>query len=371
MTIDLLPTLSDEQEMLAEASIRLMERSWPMTSVRAYADGAPGPDDGYLSTAAELGWFGLLVGESLGGGSVSTNGLVDAALIAAERGARLQPGPFVGHSVAVATLAAGATSQHPAVLQRFLGGTAWATCSLEVSDASAPTTRRSGDEWRVDGAIPVLAEVERCEQLVVAARGDHGTTLVLVDAGAAGVSIDTITGVDVTRRWSQVSFDSVHVELIAESSADTDVLLLRLRQLASVLQAAESVGAMQADFELALQYAKDRIAFGRPIGSFQAVKHLLADTSLSLEMAKAIVGAAAAALGSGAPDGPQLAHAAKAFVAARGIELAHNCFQVFGGIGFTWEHDQHLYFRRLAADAECFGSEMQHRDLLLDVAGVA
>jgi alkylation response protein AidB-like acyl-CoA dehydrogenase len=126
---------------------------------------------------------------------------------------------------------------------------------------------------------------------------------------------------------------------------------------------------MQADFDLALQYSKDRIAFGRPIGSFQAIKHMLADTSLWLEMAKALVTTAATALGGGAPDGAELAHAAKSFVAERGVELAQNCFQVFGGIGYTWEHDQHFWFRRLASDAECFGSASAHRERLFELVG--
>jgi alkylation response protein AidB-like acyl-CoA dehydrogenase len=128
---------------------------------------------------------------------------------------------------------------------------------------------------------------------------------------------------------------------------------------------------MHTDFHMALQYAKDRVAFGRPIGSFQALKHILADMSLSLEMSAGLVAAAATALGSGAADGPELAHAAKAFVAEHGIELAHNSFQVFGGIGYTWEHDQHLFLRRLAADAECFGSPAWHRTRLLETAEVA
>jgi alkylation response protein AidB-like acyl-CoA dehydrogenase len=146
--------------------------------------------------------------------------------------------------------------------------------------------------------------------------------------------------------------------------------VVRLREIAAVLVAAESVGAMQADFDAALQYSRDRIAFGRPIGSFQAIKHLLADTSLHLEMAKGLVASAAAALGRGEPDGAELAHAAKAFVAERGLELAQNCFQVFGGIGYTWEHDQHFFFRRLASDAQCFGSAAAHRAQLLDTVGV-
>jgi alkylation response protein AidB-like acyl-CoA dehydrogenase len=175
-----------------------------------------------------------------------------------------------------------------------------------------------------------------------------------------------LEGLDVTRRWSEVEFVEVQVasaDVLDCSSAD-------LSALAAVLVAAESLGAMQADFDLALQYAKDRIAFGRPIGSFQAIKHLLADTSLWLEMAKGLVAASATSLGSGAPDGAELAHAAKSFVAERGVELAQNCFQVFGGIGYTWEHDQHFWFRRLASDAECFGSSSAHREQLFELVGV-
>ena len=169
-----------------------------------------------------------------------------------------------------------------------------------------------------------------------------------------------------TRHWSAVDFTGVTVgadDVIARGGS-------RASEVAAVLAAAESVGAMHADFELALQYSKDRIAFGRPIGSFQAIKHLLADTSLWLEMSKALVASAASALGRGAPDGPELAHAAKAFVAERGLELAQNCFQVFGGIGYTWEHDQHFWFRRLAADAEQFGAAPSHRSQMLDAVGV-
>ena len=155
------------------------------------------------------------------------------------------------------------------------------------------------------------------------------------------------------------------------AGAATEAALAHQAQVAAVLVAAESVGAMRADLDMAVAYAKDRVAFGRPIGSFQGLKHLIADASLSLEMAMGVVAAAATALGAGDPDGPQLAHAAKAFVADHGLELAHTCFQVFGGIGYTWEHDQHLFLRRLAADAELFGSPGWHRERLLEAAGVA
>jgi alkylation response protein AidB-like acyl-CoA dehydrogenase len=316
-----------------------MESEHPLATVRACADGATYDEEAYRRTAADLGWFGILADETHGGGSMSGNGLLDAALIAAERGARLQPGPFVGHNVVVHALTVSGARR--GLLDQLVSGGAWAT-------------------WV--GESRVVADGASCRWVLVHA----GSTSVLVRSDAPGVNMRPLEGLDVTRHWCAIVVDDA-----ALAAGDVvDVPEAHLSVVAAVLSAAESVGAMQADFDVALQYAKDRIAFGRPIGSFQAIKHLLADTSLWLEMVKGLVAAAATALGSGAPDGAELAHAAKAFVAERGVELAQNCFQVFGGIGYTWEHDQHFWFRRLAADAECFGSAAAHRTRLLDAVGV-
>jgi alkylation response protein AidB-like acyl-CoA dehydrogenase len=141
-------------------------------------------------------------------------------------------------------------------------------------------------------------------------------------------------------------------------------------QIACVLNVAEAVGAMDHDFEMAVQYSKDRIAFGRPIGSFQAVKHLLADTSLLLEMSKAMAESAAEAVGSGRSDASEVASMAKAFVSESAIQLAQSCFQSFGGIGYTWEHDQHLYLRRLTMDAALYGDASWHRERLCVLKGL-
>jgi len=169
-----------------------------------------------------------------------------------------------------------------------------------------------------------------------------------------------------------VRFDHARVPSSALLRAPETVVELLDRQLAvaATLTAAEAVGAMDHEFEMTLQYAKDRIAFGRPIGSFQAVKHLLADTSLSLEMSKAVVLAAARTLGSDDDYGPQAASIAKALVGEAALELAQSCFQIFGGIGYTWEHDQHLYLRRLTTDAGLFGDADWHREHLCQLAGL-
>jgi alkylation response protein AidB-like acyl-CoA dehydrogenase len=368
MTVGLLPALTDEQEMFVDASARFMDAEMSLTAVRALAGGTPRDDAAYRSAAAELGWLGLLATEADGGGSISENPVLDAAIVAAELGARLQPGPFAGHAVVVDALSN--AGGHLDVLGGLASGREWATWTF--GSETSCTVRVEAGDLIVDGRVEPVADAGACAHLLVVATGPAGCTQVLVPADAPGVSRRALDGLDITRRWFAVELAGVRVPVdavVGTPGRDTERQVARETQLGAVLVAADAVGAMHADFTTAVQYAKDRTAFGRPIGSFQAIKHILADTSLSLEMSKGIVADAARALGAGAVDGPELAHAAKAFVSEHSVDLMHSCFQVFGGIGFTWEHDQHLYLRRLAADAVMFGSAAWHRTRLLDVAG--
>jgi alkylation response protein AidB-like acyl-CoA dehydrogenase len=185
------------------------------------------------------------------------------------------------------------------------------------------------------------------------------------------MTVTPLDSLDITRGFAEVELDGLEVPASALlGEGDAAALVDRQLAVACVLTTAESVGAMDHDFEMALQYAKDRIAFGRPIGSFQAIKHLLADTSLMLEMSKAIVLAAANSVGTDDGYGLEAASMAKAFVGDCGIDLAQNCFQVFGGIGFTWEHDQHLYLRRVTTDSALFGAPAWHRERLCQLSGL-
>jgi alkylation response protein AidB-like acyl-CoA dehydrogenase len=266
---------------------------------------------------------------------------------------------------------ASATNRPAGVLEELVQGAGWATWI--VADRSGASLSIDGS-GRLTGTADVVPGGPDCSWFLVAADGPAGRTQVVVAADTPGVTVRDLHGLDVTRRWATITFDDVSLGedvIVGTPGAPTDAAMASQTQLAAVLTAAETVGAMHADHAIAVQYAKDRIAFGRPIGSFQAVKHLLANTSLYLEMSKAIVANAADALGRGEPDGPQLAHAAKAFVTEHSIELAHGCFQVFGGIGYTWEHDQHLFLRRIAADAQVFGSAADHRYDLIERAEVA
>lgn len=356
--------------MLVWSSVGQMESSWPMSTVRAMADGGPRSLTGYRGVAAELGWLGLMVTEGQGGGSPSGNGVADAALIAAERGARLQPGPFVGHAVVVDTLGRTGDQRHSSVLSELVDGRSWSTWAF--AESTGLRAEPFADGPRLSGRIQSVADAADCGWLLVQSSSGDGLLQVLLPIDVQGLAVRPSKGLDVTRRWFDLEFDGVPAKgnLLARPGTAAEMAFARQAQVAAVLIAADAVGAMQSDFDLALRYSKERIAFGRPIGSFQAIKHLLADTSLWLEMSKGLVAEAADALGRGDPRGPELAHATKAFVAERGVELAHNCFQVFGGIGYTWDHDQHLHLRRITADSISYGSAAWHRERLLRAAGV-
>jgi alkylation response protein AidB-like acyl-CoA dehydrogenase len=362
--------LTEDQELFVQTTVRFIEATYPLDAVRENAGGGAGPDDSYRKQAADLGWFAMLVPESLGGGSVSDNGVLDCALIAYARGALLQPSAFVDTNiVAYAIAQAGSAEQRTGLLPALISGAqsaSWAASALGA-DAS-PTAGVSAIDrdgtWVLSGVKTLVHDADRSDWLLVTADSPGGPRQFLIERDTPGVSVRVLNGLDITRCFCQVRFEDTAVPSSArlgpaEGSAD---LIDRQLQIACVLVAAESSGAMDHDMTMAVQYAKDRIAFGRPIGSFQAVKHLLADTSLMLEMSKATVQAAALAVGSNDDDSDVVASVAKAFVGDCGVDLAQNCFQVFGGIGYTWEHDQHLYLRRLSTDAALFGNASWHRE---------
>jgi alkylation response protein AidB-like acyl-CoA dehydrogenase len=319
----------------------------------------------------------MLIPEEFGGGTVSGNGVVDAAVVAEERGRVLQPGAFVAtNAVAYGLAAEGTEEQRAKVLPSIASGDAAVTWALASSEGDwSPgnglhaTSRTNG--FVLTGAGGFVQDADLAHWILVTASGDRGLSQFLVAAGTPGVSIRRLEGLDVTRRFCEVRLDDVELPvtaLVGQLGAASSTVTHQL-DVALALTVAEMVGAMDRDFEVALDYAKVRTAFGRPIGSFQAVKHLLADTSLALEMSKAMAVAAAKAVGDARDDATEVASMAKAFVSDSAVDLAQNCFQVFGGIGYTWEHDQHLYLRRLTTDAALYGDAAWHRERVWEFYG--
>jgi alkylation response protein AidB-like acyl-CoA dehydrogenase len=319
----------------------------------------------------------MLVPEEYGGGSVSGAGLSDAAVVATERGRVLQPAPFVPTNVVADALArAGSDDQRSKVLPALAAGEslgAWVVAGPGGGWEAGQAVRcqAGGQGFLLEGAGSLVQDAPLVDFFLVTAASAEGLTQLLVPAGTPGLHVERLKSLDLTRRFYKVRFDGVELPesaLVGALGGAGDAVERQL-QVAAVLTVAEMVGAMDHDFQMTLDYAKARTAFARPIGSFQAIKHLLADTSLLLEASKAAADAAAAAVDGGA-SGAEVASVAKAFVGDSAIDLVQACWQVFGGISYTWEHDQHLYMRRLTTDAMLYGEPAWHRERICTLHGL-
>ena len=332
----------------------------------------------YFRQAAELGWFAMLVPEERGGGNVSGEGLVDAVLIAIQRGRYLQPGPFVPMNVAaVALTTSGTQEQLESVLPPVVRGEAIITWAIgdaggSLGPGGGVSVTKCHGGFAISGCSGLVQDAHLASLVLLTTNYEGGLTQFLVPSNSHGLRLSPMESLDVTRKFSYLHFDDVRVpqaSVVGEVGGAAIVTQLQLH-IALTLTVAESIGAMARDLEMAIDYAKARTAFGRPIGSFQAVKHLLADTGLLLEASSAVTFASAHAVEGRRHDAAHLSSIAKAFVGDSGIDLAQNCFQVFGGIGYTWDHDQHLYLRRLTMDAALYGQPAWHRERMCQMSGV-
>jgi alkylation response protein AidB-like acyl-CoA dehydrogenase len=356
--------LTAEQDALLGASRRLISDHASLSRVRELAEGAE-PDPKLIPRCAELGWLAAFVPEELGGGTVSGDAMGDMALVAELRGAGLLREPFIGANVASVLLAAASEELSAAVLSDHAMGEAIVVVPVDgldgVGGLNVSATVR-GDSLVLDGAVLVAGFDEVAEVLVVTNGEDRLAALVPV--AAPGVVATPASVLDVTQPLVRLELRAVEVPL-ARTFLVSQSELEKATAVAATLSASESVGAMTALFDLTRTYALDRVAFGRPIGSFQAIKHLLADLSLIVESSTAVAGAAARAARGDARHHAEASHIAKVYIGERAATLAQGCMQVFGGIGFAWEHDLHLYKRRLVANAALFGTVDAHRRQIL------
>ena len=373
MDLDLTP----DQELLRDTTRKFLQTTVPLTAVRALAENPDGFERGWWQRGAELGWTSLLVDERRGGGSVSEAGLRDLALVAEEMGAMVSPGPLLATNVVAQTLSREASEELASrVLPGLLSGqsvAAW--CVAEpgrdiTADGMTMRARRDGADFILDGVKGPVEAGGQADWFLVTATGPEGLSQFLVPSSAPGLRITPLNGLDLVRRHAEIGFDGVRVP----SSAVVGVLggaaqsLEAQLQTALVLQCAEMVGATDRVFDFTVQYAFDRSSFGRALASYQALKHRFADMKLWLESAHAITVDATRAVQSGAPDAGEVARIAKAYVGERCPELIQDCIQMHGGIGVTWEHDLHLYLRRVVVDRQTYGDPMQHRDHLAILA---
>jgi len=362
-----------ELDDLRAAVRQFLEAASPSGTVRRLMATTVGYEEGvWRQMACELGLHGIAVPEEWGGAGA---GMSELAVVFEEMGAALLCAPFFS-TVALATqaiLTSGDRTAMEEFLPTFVDGTSTATLilngQLDGWEAAAVTLTavRDGDGYRVSGDAPLVLDGHSVDVMLVAANTPAGPSLLAVAADSEGVERTPLASLDRTRKVARIRFDGAPGRLIG-TDGEAATGLARTSDLAVVALAAEQLGAAQRCLDMAVGYAKERIQFGRAIGSFQAIKHRCADMLVSVEGARsAVVHAAEAA------DGPDLATAAavaKMTCSEAFLQAALDNMRIHGGIGFTWEHDAHLYVRRAKATELIFGSPDYHAQRLADLVAI-
>ena len=357
-----------EQQELGDAVRALLDRHATSAATRAAIDTDAGHDpELWRRLGEDIGVLGLTVPEALGGAGA---GHVERAVVAEELGRALTPSPFLGSSVlAVDVLTAlGDTDLLPALATgEKIAAVAVAEGGGVLDPGSGTRARRDGDGWVIDGRkTPVLAG-DVADVLLVHATTDDGPAFFRVDATAPGLSRTTLVGLDPTRRLARIDLAGVPAGRL---DGDADAALRHAADLAAVVLAAEQVGLMSAAVERTVAYVTDRVQFGRPIGSYQAVKHGCADMYAATEQAVSAARAAAWAADHD-PDGlPSAAAVAQVYVGPACFAVAGAMVQYHGGIGYTWEHDAHLFYKRAKSDELLLGPPRSHRARLAELLAI-
>jgi alkylation response protein AidB-like acyl-CoA dehydrogenase len=353
--------LTEEQAFFVETTRRFLDAESGIAAVRGLEDDPLGHDPKVWAQGADLGWTSLLVPEAEGGGSFSDHGLLDLVLVAEEMGRVVSPGPLGPVNVVAGALArAGSPDQKAEVLPGLLTGERLAAWCGARPVHGAP----DGDGLVLSGTCAPVEAAAGADHLLVAVDHDGGCSHVLVPAGTPGLKVTRMSGLDLVRRFAEVRFDDDVVPAgavvgpVGEAAAEVEHAL----RVACTLQCAETAGVMDKVFALTVEYLGDRYSFGRPLSSYQALKHRVADDKVALESCHGIATAAARAVATDSPDAGVVVSAAKAWIGPRATEMIQDCIQLHGGIGVTWEHDLHLYLRRATVNRATHGTPEEHAE---------
>jgi alkylation response protein AidB-like acyl-CoA dehydrogenase len=359
--------LTDEQQAIKSTARDFLAARYKSERIRELAESEHGFEQPDWEEMAELGWPGLALPEEWGGQGL---GIVELAVLFEEMGYALAPSPLLSTTVAGLALAAqGTDEQRDRWLRPLAAGEARGT--LALFDAGTPATigefemdaRTDGDGVVLEGEKVLVMDAASADFFLVATSDGRRH---LVERGADGVSVAPERSIDLTRRLHSVRFDGVRVAPEATLSGSQADYLPILWQ-ACVAIAAESTGVAQRTLEMAVEYAKDRKQFGRPIGAYQAVSHRCAQMLLETENSRSAVYGAAWAADAEPESLPLAAAMAKAYASDVGWRVPDASIQVHGGIGFTWEHDLHFFLKRGKANAATFGDARWHRDRVADL----
>ena len=356
---------ADDLKLLRDSARRFLAQHCPTTAVRRVLEGDEPYDRGLWQAIAAMGWTGAAIPEAYGGAGLGHLGL---CVLAEGLGAALAPIPFSSsvYLASEAIIAGGSPAQKQAWLPRLAAGEAIGTLALAEGPGRADvrtlrTTLRGG--VLTGDKLPV-ADGDVADVAVVVAQGERGPALALVDLRARGVARAPIDTIDPSRSHARISFADAPAEVLAASDTG-EALLKRVLDRAAVLFAFEQVGGAQRSLEMARDYALQRYAFGRPIGSFQAIKHKLADVYVATELARSNAYYGAWALARDAAELPLAAATARVSANEAFFLAAKENIQVHGGMGFTWAFDCHLYYRRAKLLALALGSTRLWKERLV------
>lgn len=368
----LIPT--DEQEALRDVMRSFLARYSSEADVRAVMDGADGYDSTAWQMAADqIGVQALAIPEELGGAGY---GFDELAIVMEEAGRSLFPAPLMSTAVlATSALVSVGGSLAQDYLARIVTGELIATVAvsealLHWDPADIMTTAEaSGGNWRLSGSKPYVLDGRQAGLIIVAARTTNGVSLFAVESNADGMAVDPLDSMDQTRRLARVSFARTPAALLGEDGSAWETMRVVYDRALAAL-ACEQVGGAQAALEMTVEYVKMRQQFGRPIGSFQAIKHRCADLLVEVESARSAAAYASTAVAAGADDASVAASIAKVYCSLAFYHVAAECIQMHGGIGFTWEHPAHMYFKRAKSSEALFGWPAHHRDRIARLIGL-
>jgi alkylation response protein AidB-like acyl-CoA dehydrogenase len=366
---------SDQQLLKNSARAFLDEHCKPAT-VRSLWDDPRGESEGLWKEMAQLGWLGLSLPEVHGGSAL---GMVETAILLEELGRAAYPGPYLPTILAAGGITeAGTDAQKKRWLPAIATGDARATIAFLDADfdwspsAVRTCAERTAQGWVLTGDKRYVPWAHIANVLLIPAVAPEGLTVFLVEPSARGLGLSPVAGMDLATRWVHVRLDQVPVapDAVLGTVGAGGVLLGGLLRRGAVGAAAEMLGAARRCLDMSVAYAKVREQFGQPIGSFQAIRHKCAEMLLEVENSHSATYYAAWALDAGAEDQELAASVAKAYVGDAARKVCGDSIQVHGGIGFTWEYDLHLYFKRAKALEPMYGDGDYHRELIVrHVAG--
>jgi alkylation response protein AidB-like acyl-CoA dehydrogenase len=362
--------ITEEQEQLRDSVQRFMTDQAPLKRVRELMETEDGTDRSVWEQAGhQLGLQALAIPEEYGGAGFT---FAEQAVVLEEMGAALYGGPYLSSAVlaANALLASPDEQAKRDLLPGIASGDtiatlafteddgSWDPASIRLSAASSPD-----GSWALDGHKSFVLDGGIADLLLVAAATRDGLALFAVPGSAQGLRRTPLPTLDQTRKLARLEFSGVSGRLIG-APGDATAILARVLDIAAIALAAEQLGGAQRALDMAVEYAKIRHQFGRAIGSFQAIKHRCADLLLEVESLRSAVGYAAMAVAEGSDEVPVLAALVKAYASDTYFHVAAENIQIHGGIGFTWEHDAHLYFKRAKSSELFLGDAAYHRERL-------